>query len=248
MSELRTTGGMSSETALDTIEYRSVELWAVIALVLGLLSPLAMFGTLWFLVPAAGVLAALIALLRIAADSGKIGRIAALSGLCLCITFAVAPAAQWATAQVVLRNQPRETADQFLEFLLQGQPEKALMLRVLPDYRLPLDDSHSIWLSMRYDLDAAGEMRQFVQDPLVRTLLALGTRAEAKYYRTVTVATEGGRAMVDYWYTVTYTDDDGKKKTFLTGLLMERKETKNPSLSPWRVSRFVGGIDPFKGS
>lgn len=248
MSELRTTGGMSSETVEDTIEYRSVELWAIIALVLGFLSPLAMFGTLWGLVPAAGVLAALIALVRLNADSGKIGRIVALSGLCLCITFGVAPAAQWATAQIVLRNQPRATADQFFEFLRNGEPEKAMMLRVTPDYRMPLDDSRSIWLSMRYDKDAAGEMAQFVKEPMIRTLLALGTRAEAKYYRTVVVATEGDEALVDYWYTVTYTDDDGKKKTFLVGVLLERLATKNESLSPWRVKKYTAGFDPFKRS
>lgn len=246
MSEFRSTGGMSSETLQDTIEYRSVELWAVIALVLGFLSPLALFGTLWFLVPAAGMLAALVALVRIHADAHKIGRIVALSGLCLCITFAVAPLAQWATSQVVLRNQPRELADKFFEYLLQGQPEKAVLLRVVPDYRMPLDDSESIWLSMRYDQEAGGEMAQFVKEPLIRTLLALGTSAEAKYYRTVVVATDGDRALVDYWYTITYTDDDGKKKTFLAGVLLERMPTKNESLSPWRVKKFTGGFDPFK--
>ena len=97
-------------------------------------------------------------------------------------------------------------------------------------------------------IDAARIGNEAFFEPLIRTLLALGTRAEVKYYRTVVVATEGDRAVVDYWYTVTYTDDDGKKKTFLAGVLLERLATKNESLSPWRVKKFTAGFDPFKGS
>jgi hypothetical protein len=246
MTDFRTSGGMSSETIEDVIEYRSVEPWAILALVLGFLSPLAMLGTLWALVAGAGVLASLVALARIRADSGKIGRIVALSGLCLSVTFGVAPAAQWAASNLVLRNQPRAMADQFFEFLRQNQPEKAMMLRVASDHRMSLDDSHSIWLSMRYDQEAATQMQQFVQTSLIRKLLELGKRAEAKYYRTTVVATDSDRAIVDYVYTVTFTDDDGRKKTFLVGILMERIPTRKADISPWRVKDYVGDVDPLK--
>ena len=38
----------------------------------------------------------------------------------------------------------------------------------------------------------------------------------------------------------------GKKKTFLVGIIMDRKKTENPDLNPWRVKDFNGPIDPEK--
>lgn len=237
--------GMLSESIDPQIEYRAVEPWAVIGLILGMLSPLATLGSLWWLLPPAAALVNLIALARLSSDPGRIGRIAALSGLCLSIVFGVAPAAQWVTSQLVLRNQPRPVADQFFEFLRQGQPEKAMLLRVLPDYRQSLDDDDTIWLSLRHDNEARGELERFVKNPLVRTLLELGERANVRYYRTAAIVPEGGRALVDLWYTVTYDDDDGQKKTFLVGILLERTPNNTKTdISPWRVKDYIGGFDP----
>ncbi len=225
-------------------EYRSVERWAVAGLLLGMLSSSAMLDSILWLLPPLGILINLIALGRIRRDASRVGRKAALAGLALSVTFAVAPVAQWASAYAILWRQGTPVADQWFEFLREGEPEKVLMLRFSPDMRQGLDED--LWLYFRSDKDARGELQGFVRNPTVRTLLALGPRAEARYYKTSAVATEGGRAIAEYIYTVTYSEKDGKKKTFLLSVLAERKPTKRPGLHPWRVLDVVSRSDRNK--
>ncbi len=222
-------------------EYRTVEPWAVGGLVLGVLSASALLGGLLWLMAGVGVVANLVALGRLRRDANRSGRGAALCGLALSIIFGVAPGAQMAASRVLLARQAQEVADQFLEFLRQDSPEKALMLRFTPDRRRPFDEL--LWTFYRGNAEVKGELELFVQHPLIRTLLALGSRADVRFYKTSTVATEGTRGLVHYYYTVTYPDTDGKK-TFFVSLLMERKPTAMPDINPWRVADFSGGGDP----
>lgn len=228
------------------IEYRSVERWAFVAFFLGLLSPLALTApVLWFL-PILGLLAGGVALGKIRREPGRPGRVLALVGLALSTFFIVLPVAQIVSAQWLLPRQARPVADQFLEYLRQRSPEKAVMLHWLPDYRHPMDDQR--WLFFRTSDEAKADLRQFVDAPAIRMMLALGERAQVSFYRTSAVGASGNVAQVDYWYAVTFTDDDGRKKTYFFTVLLERKPTQDPNLNPWRVRDFSGGIDPSKGS
>jgi hypothetical protein len=172
---------------------------------------------------------------------GRLGRTVALVGVALSTLFIVMPVSRILSAQVLLARQARPVAEQFLEYLRQRSPQKAIMLNRAPDYRRPIDEG--LWLFFRADDDARTELQRFVTRPPVRMLLALGERAQVRFYKTASVATEGDLAQVDYWYSVTF-DDDGRKKTFFIGLLLERKPTTNPDINPWRVKDFAGGIDP----
>jgi hypothetical protein len=224
------------------IAYHSMEPWAILGLVLGLLSAAAMIAPLLWLLPLVGVLTSAVALRRIRLEPGRMGRTAALAGLGLSAFFGVVPAARTAAAWVLLSGQARPMADQFWEYLRQGSPEKALMLQFTPDARQPLDDM--LWVFYRNDNEGKAQLKRFVSHPLVRTLLALGTKADVRFYKTHAVATDGPRAQVSYWYTVTWPDETGKKTTFLAGILLERRPTADPSLNPWKVKDFTGGINP----
>ncbi len=227
-------------------EYRSVEPWAVGGLILGLASPVAMLGGLVSLVAPLGIGVNLVAVARVKSDASRTGRAAALAGLALAVVFTVAPAMRWMTDSLLLENQPRAMADAWFDFLRQDQPQLAYRLTFNPDYRPPADDG--LWLYYRTDDDARDQLRAFVNDPLVRCLLALGPRAQVRFYKTASVAAEGSLAGVQYLYTVTYSDKDGKKKTFFANLVIERQPTKNPELNPWRVKTCIGGLEPVKRS
>ena len=226
------------------LEYQSMERWAILGLVLGLLSAAAMIAPMLWLLPLMGVLVSAVALRRIRLDSERSGRAAALLGLGLSVFFGVLPLARTATAWVILSDQARPVADQFFEFLRQDHPEKALMLHFTPDQRQPLDES--LWIFYRNDNDAKAQLVKFDHHPLMRTLLALGKNADIRYYKTHAVASDGPRAQVNYWYTVTYVDETGKKTTFLVGVLLERKPTHDPGLNPWQIKDFAGGLDPTR--
>ena len=226
------------------LEYRSMEPWALIGLVLGLISPVATLATLLLIVPPAGVLASVIALVRIRAERDRSGRPAALIGLALSVFFLALPLGQAAMVRVLVWRQARPTADAFLEFLRERSPEKAMTLKMWPENRHQFDEG--LWAFFRNNKDAQRELRKFIAEPAVRTMLALGERAQVRFYKTAGVASNGPRVLVNYWYTVTYDDEQGKKTTFVLRLLMERVATQSANLPPWRVKDFSGSIDPTK--
>jgi hypothetical protein len=231
-------------------DYRTVEPWAIVALVLGAVSAVALLDPLLLLVPLVALGASVVALVRLARDTDRSGRAAALAGLALAIMFGVAPVAQMATTWAMLSRQARGVGDQFFEYLRERSPEKAMMLRFAPDQRRPFDNL--LWKFYQSDNEAQQNLRAFVQHPLIKTLLALGPKAQVRFYKTLRVGNEGSRGLVSYLYTVTYSDDDPKrpnaKTTFFVNLLMERKPTENPNINPWRVSNIEGGVNPFTWS
>lgn len=200
---------------------------------------------LW-LAPLFGIAANLLALARLKQNPNRVGRSAALAGLGLSVLFAVVPVAQMTTDYFLLRDQPRELGDRFLEYLRQDDPYKALMLRAVPDFRKSLDDDEAMKLFFQNNKDAKKDLKKFVELPAARTIMALGERAKIRYFATRGIGTLGDQAQVNYWYTVTFDDEQGKKKTFLVGLVMDRKPTQNPDLNPWRVQDFIGPINPSK--
>lgn len=226
------------QTDGEDLDYRTVEPWAVGGLLAGVASAISLLGGLAILVALAAMLANLIALVRIRREPSRTGRGAALLGLCLSTMFAMAPLVSQGTTYVLLSRQARPVADQWFEDLRHDRPERAIRLQFAPDMRPPLDDS--LWLYYRHDDDSRFRLIKFVRDPLIRTLLALGERAQVRFYQTRSVVSEGDLAGVQYIYTVTYPDADGKK-TFFVSLLMERKATSKPGLNPWRVKAYFSG-------
>jgi hypothetical protein len=227
-------------------DYRTVEPWAIVTVVLGAVSVAALLDPILWLVPLLGLGAGIVALSRLHGDTNRTGRPAALAGLALSIVFGIAPVAQMATTWILLSRQAREVSGQFLEFLREQSPEKAMMLRFAPDQRRPFDDL--LWTFYKNDNEAKQNLQTFVEHPLVKALLLLGEKSEIRFYKTVRVGNEGSRGLVSTLYTVTYPDDDpqrpGGKKTFFVNLLMERRPTENPNINPWRVSNIEGGVNP----
>lgn len=224
-------------------EYQSVEPWAIVCLLLGLLSPLAMIAPVIWIVPLLGLVAGGVALARIRREQERSGRALALIGVALSMLFIIAPTARLASAFILLRNQPLPIVNKFFEYLREGHPEKAVTLGWTPDYRAGLGDD--LWLFFRSDAEAKRDLRRFTSQPPVRLLLSLGKDAQVRHYSTTRLGVSGNVAQVEYWYAVTFVDDDEKKKTFFVRLLMERKPTADPDLYPWRVKDFDGGHGPL---
>ncbi|MGD9720643.1 MAG: hypothetical protein AB7O59_16430 [Pirellulales bacterium] len=221
--------------------YRTVEPLAIVGALLGLLSVVSLFGGVLWLMAALAAAVNVMALRRIASDTNRSGRAAALVGLGLSLVFLVAPAGQKAMNWWLLSRQARPVADQFFAYLREDSPEKATTLRFAPDFRRPFDEL--LWTYFRNDEEARANLLGFVRHPVIRTLLALGPQADVRFYRASSVATDGSRGLVGLDYSVTYPDQDGKKTFFVT-VLMERKPTTRPDINPWRIMDVVGGINP----
>ena len=218
------------------LEYRTIEPWAVVSMLLGFVSPVAFIAPVLWLVPILGALAAWRALVRLRRAPERSGRPMALLGLALSVFCVTAPIARAATARVLLGPQARFVSDQFIEYLLEGSPEKAVVLHFAPDGRPPIDNG--LWTFIRSNDEAKKMLRDMVDKPAIRMLLELGKKANVRFFRTNALASNNQATLVDENYTVTFLDKNGKKKTILLGVLMERKGVYNPDVNPWRVRDF----------
>lgn len=227
----------SLDPAKSEIDYQAVEPWAIAGLILGLLSPLALISPVLWLVPILGLASAGVALVRIRRD-GRPGRAPALVGLALSTFFIVVPMTRNLSAQLLLAQQARPVADQFFEYLRQGDPERALLLEYTPDFRARLGDEPSLYF--RSNDEGKLDLRKFASYPVIRMILALGEKAQVRYCKTTGVGFQGQRAHVEYLYAVTFIGDDGQKKTYFVGLRMERMPTPDPQFNPWQVREFAG--------
>jgi hypothetical protein len=133
---------MSTATESEQLlQYRSISSLAVVALLFGLASPLALVNPLLLAVPLAAVILALFALRQIAANEEVLsGRNLALVAVFLGVTFLFFTPVRLATRYEILKGHARELAEAFLDLLQKGQLYEAHQLAQLK-YVTPGPDS-----------------------------------------------------------------------------------------------------------
>ncbi|MBN2578969.1 MAG: hypothetical protein JXB10_08255 [Pirellulales bacterium] len=229
-------------------EYRTLSVSAVVGLVLGLLSPLALAAPLLWGFPLTGVLVSLWSLWRIRRQATIVtGRAVALWGLALSLVFAAAGPADWFVTRWRIEKEARQFAKLWFELLAREQPERAYQLTLSPKLRQPLDDR--LWQYYRGAPEWRLKLEQFTEPApkgesprLVRTLLALGESARVRYWGTLRHDHEGFLDSVLQRYAVTF-EDAGGKKTFFAVLHLGRHH--GPDADPeWQILSASGEEKP----
>ena len=110
--------------------------------------------------------------------------------------------------------------------------EMAAQLQLKPRLRkLPGDD---VWAYYRDNPTGPEVMRKFVDDRVVRNLLALGKQAQVRYYDTEVVRATTHRATIVQVYAVTF-ERDGQPTTFLVRFMMQKPLRGNPAGQGWWI-------------
>ena len=126
----------AAEDSGDLASYRPICGMAVVALVLGLFSIVAIMGQVFWGLPLLTIGVAMIALRRIrAADPPMIGRKAAWCGLFLGVLWGGAAVSTHYFQYWIARTQARQVAQQWFHFMLQGNTPRAHQLTMPPDRR-----------------------------------------------------------------------------------------------------------------
>jgi hypothetical protein len=225
-----------------SLEYRPVSVWAIVVLVLGLLSATAFVHPLLWLIPPLGVVSGLLTLRRIRTQEPRpFGRSMALAGVALSVFFGVAAGAHLWSYRYLGQIEARYTAQQWFEYLRQGEPQKADQLCENPLTRPPLDDG--LWGFYRTHQDAREGLRKFVANPLVRTLLALGKKAQARPYAHGSFTVDGNSELAEEVFAVTF-EDQGLKKSFFAVVTLESVPPDGSRRPRWCVVGYRGGIKP----
>ena len=246
MTAVTNSSGAEPERAIDSVEpeYRDVSKAAILALVLGVLSGLAMASAmLWFL-PELAIVTSLAALVGIQRSGGALaGRGLAQSGLFLSVLFGTAAFVQFRETQRAYERRAETVALAWFQALAKGQPQLAHQIRLPANTRARTQDNEELWTFYRNVADRQKELRQFVGEKLVRTLLALDGQAKVQLYQNNGIAQDSNRLSVAQTYAVTY-PADGQPRTFFVDMVLERQSQNNNKKAEWRVADYRGGVNP----
>ena len=113
----------------------------------------------------------------------------------------------------MVRNEARQFSGEWFEYLAQDQPQTAHQMTVAPQSRQPLDDR--LWAVYRNAPRLRRSWKRYVKSPLVRTLLALGPKAQVRFYETAAQARDNDNDQVDQVYAVTYEEGSERKSFFV---------------------------------
>lgn len=233
------------EPLLQEEEYQAVSALAVASVGLSLLASVGVFwptARAWWAIGPAAILVSLLALRRIAyLAPALLGRKAALVALALAIVFTVAAPTRWAVHRMLVRGESRRFCEMWFGYLRHDEPHKAHLFSVDPSRRRPLDDTLLDAYLGSSQLRTA--LDEFVNDPLVRPLLALGPKAKVRHYDTEVQETAWDRDLVVEVYAVTY-EDKGKPHTYFIRMILERKYNPKNRQTHWMIRQANAGITP----
>ncbi len=226
----------------ELAQYRSLSSLAVVGLLAGLLSWLAMLSPSLWVIPLAGLITSAIALRRVATRApAMVGRKAALAGLLLSASFAAAGPAHWIGYRWLVRNEARQFGLMWFDVLAQGQPHVAFELFNSASSRPPLDDS--LWRQYPQNSRARREIEAFVRKPAVAALLALRGNAQVRYYDTDNQWQDRDGDRVYQIFAVTCSIE-GEPTTFFVGLVMERSVDASAGRAFWKIASLRDAVKP----
>jgi len=235
-------GFASTPLEADVARYRPFCGLAIVGLVVGWLSALAILDPLLWFLPVLGVVLSAIALRRIAAsDPPLVGRTAAVAGLGLSVAFAVAAPTDFYYSRWTLRQEAREFGLQWFQLLANDEPEKACQLYESPASRQPLDET--LWDYYPLGSESRATLESFVTRRAAHALLLLRNGAQVRYYDTDGQWTNNGRDCVAQTFAVTFSSE-GETQTFFVRLTMERSQVEGQRRGFWRVLREEEGFVP----
>jgi hypothetical protein len=220
----------------DMVRYRALSGLAVVGLVLGIASALDLLVPMFWIMSVLGAVVSGLALWRIRRNAATLtGRRLAQCGLLLSIAFGVAAAVDGFVYRRLFRQEARQFAATWFDYLLYQKPpapQKSLELTRPPAFRQPLDDR--LWDFYRRSARRRDELETYVNSPLVRTLLALGPKAEVRYYSSLHEDLGGEGETIDLIYAVSYDAPEGKT-TFFVDLELKRIKVEGGRAS-WQLS------------
>lgn len=221
--------GSWNDASEEDVSYRRLSILSVLAFFFGLASFL-IFFSLWFcFVGVLGVLLSLSAILLINRSENSLsGLFFAQTGLACSIISLVAISILWPTYQYGVRLE----ADRFFRLWFQAVRDDNIPHAkelVEPYWQRPSIDNPEKWWTNQYENKFAHrDIHQYVENKLLRTMLAFGDRATVSYYKTLSVTTDSDKDVVVTVYAVSFPTAEAKNgerktETFFIKMAGERR-------------------------
>ncbi len=214
------------------IEARSPHFLAVLTLVLGLLSFVALFH-LWFVVVPLLTLAFGVSALRsLAANPEKIGDKAVMFGMVLAMFFGTWASVHYWSRQHYLLGIARNYADDWVELVRQKKKYEAYELHLSKYERAPKEESFEEFI--RKEPRAQRNLDAFFGSEALRTILSLSGDVRIEFDRRTDYATTPHSDTVVLRYVATY-EDKGRQRELPFLVVMKRDLDRGSGDYCWRV-------------
>ncbi len=205
---------------------------AVVSLVFGLISPVCVAHPFFMVIPLVGAATAIVAIQRIAASEGALaGRWAAIAGLALCVTSALATMSYGGVTRILRTNQAKAFAQNWLDLLAAGKTEQA--------FRLTVDSIRRPAAATPHEPEPKTDpFDEFTKNALIQSITAAGADARVQYVETVDYQPIGRRQyFVTQQFTVTpaATANRGLIEVLLT---LQRSSVEGETQMRWLVGSY----------
>lgn len=228
----------ASEESEEDVSYSRLCILAVVALFPGIASFLVFFSVWFAFLGVLGIILALVAILSIRRSEGTLTGLGfAQSALALSLTSFIAVLLFWPMYHYGIQRE----ADQFFRIWFTALKNDDIPLAKglsLPYWSRPGTENPEKWWTEHYENRFAHrDLHHYTDNQLVRTLIALGNKAQISFYKTLTVATEDDKDTVVNLYAVTYPVAHGKE-TFFVKMVGERKfPTGDVKSAGWSLTK-----------
>ena len=216
---------MSSNTSFKTrwndaseanVAYSRLSVSALLSAFFGMGTFLVYFTPGFFFLGVIAVLLSLYALWTIRNSEGILtGTSLAYIGLCSAVIALVSVAVFWAAYQYGIRRE----ADQFYRLwfaaVQQGDIPKAKDFQIIYANRPQMANAEEWWKKQYEEKYSHRAVHQYVENKLIRVLMALGDKATVSYYKTLSVNSERESDTVVSVYAVTFPAESGTETFFV---------------------------------
>jgi len=235
-SVFKTSWSDASETEAS---YTRLSVPALLSAFFGLSTFLVYFSYWFFFLGVIALLLSLFALWTIRNAEGiLVGTSLAYIGLSSAVVALVSVAIFWATYQYGVRRE----ADQFFRLwfvaVQQGDIPRAREYQTLYANRSKVASADEWWSTQYQNQHAHRAIHQYVENKLIRVLMALGDKAKVSYYKTLEVTSEREADTVVSVYAITFPAEFGRTETFFVKISGKRaypSETQGFKAAGWRI-------------
>lgn len=219
--------------SLESAEYRSLSPGAILGLVLGLLSLLALMTPLLGFLPIVAAVVSWFAVRSIRkSPETRAGAGLAFAGLGLSVAVIAAVYAQGRVATSLHQAAAERVAEQFLDRLRGDDPVGAYELTLLHRRRLPTSEAANMFYES--DMEAGLQLAEFKDNPVIQSLIK---GDEPQWVRCLELQKlRHGKLATGGVYVTS--DDTTEKNHRQVSLVLERSSPRGPVSSSWRVVRF----------
>ena len=215
-------------------DYRPLSGMALAGFCLSFITPIAFWHPAGVAIPVLIIVFNLCAIIHISrAGRPTAGRGLALWGLCIALICGGWAGAMFGSQRYILASESQEFAKSWFDFLSRGEPHKAIMLTRTPGTRAPIDDD--LWQFFRTELQAQRGLRNYVKEPAVAAVLAIGDKAVVRHYQNNSVEYEDGEHSLTDVYAVSF-DVAGERRVVFIELTVVRSYVPLYENYSWKLN------------